>query len=65
MHNGIECVNLVKEYLNESEVITPLILVLKQILKVWKFNDPYYGGLSSYGLFLMIIAYLQKENTPN
>ena len=28
-HNGLECVRLVKEFLNENELIEPLILVLK------------------------------------
>lgn len=57
-HNGILCVNLVKQYLRENTVIEPLILVLKQMLKVWGFNEPYNGGLSSYALFLMIVSFL-------
>jgi DNA polymerase sigma len=57
-HNGILCVNLVKQFLKENQVIEPLILVLKQILKVWGFNEPYNGGLSSYALFLMIVSFL-------
>lgn len=57
-HNGILCVNLVKEYLRANQVIEPLILVLKQMLKVWGFNEPYNGGLSSYALFLMIVSFL-------
>jgi len=57
-HNGILCVNLVKQYLSENHVIEPLILVLKQMLKVWGFNEPYNGGLSSYALFLMIVSFL-------
>lgn len=28
-HNGIRCVDLVKEYLSESQLIQPIILVLK------------------------------------
>jgi len=28
-HNGLSCVNLVKDYLSENSVIEPLILVLK------------------------------------
>jgi len=54
----MECVKLVQEYLAENQVIEPLILVLKQMLKVWGYNDPYTGGLSSYALFLMIVSYL-------
>jgi hypothetical protein len=58
MHNGLECVQLVKTYLDENKLIEPLILVLKQMLKVWGFNDPYTGGLSSYALFLLIVSFL-------
>lgn len=63
-HNGLECVQLVRNYLSENTVIEPLILVLKQMLKVWGFNDPYHGGLSSYALFLMIVSFLQVKNKP-
>ena len=52
---------LVKSYLAESQLIEPLILVLKQMLKVWGFNDAYTGGLSSYALFLMIVSFLQEK----
>jgi len=58
-HNGLECVRLVKEFLSENEIIEPIILVMKQFLKVCQFNDPYFGGLSSYALFLMIVSFLQ------
>jgi DNA polymerase sigma len=60
-HNGLQCVSLVKEYLAENQLIEPLILVLKQMLKVWGFNDPYTGGLSSYALFLLIVSFLQAK----
>lgn len=53
-----------KEFLAENEVIEPLILVLKQYLKVTQYNDPYYGGISSYAIFLMIVSYLQSHQVP-
>ena len=53
-----------KSYLSESQLIEPLILVLKQMLKVWGFNDAYTGGLSSYALFLMIVSFLQEKRKP-
>ena len=37
---------------------------MKQMLKVWGFNDPYHGGLSSYALFLMIVSFLQEKKKP-
>lgn len=43
-------------------------MVLKHILKVYNVNDPYTGGLSSYALILMIVAYIQyselMKNSP-
>lgn len=59
-HNGLECVRLVQDFLAENEVIEPLIIVLKQFLKVSNLNNPYFGGLSSYALFLMITTFLQS-----
>jgi DNA polymerase sigma len=58
-HNGLKCVELVKEYILDCWFIEPIILVLKQMLKVNSLNDPYKGGLSSYGLLLMIVAFIQ------
>ena len=60
-HNGLECVSIVQEYLAENEIIEPLILVLKQLLKASSLNNPYFGGLSSYALFLLIVSYLQSH----
>ena len=57
-HNGLECVNIVKQYLQENELIEPLILVVKHMLKVWGYNNPYTGGLGSYAMFLMIVSFL-------
>lgn len=65
IHNGVKCVNLVKEYLLDCWFIEPLILVLKQMLKVNSLNDPYKGGLSSYGLLLMIVAFIQYRKFNN
>ncbi len=64
MHGGLECVGLVQHFLKEYEIIEPLILVLKQFLKVQNFNDPYTGGLSSYAVFLMIMSFIQGNNYP-
>ena len=60
-HNGLPCVDLVQQYLSETSMIEPIILVLKQMLKVWGFNDAYTGGLSSYAMFLMIVSFLQEK----
>ncbi len=40
-HYGIKCVSLVLDYKNEYEVLLPIVLALKNILKQAKLNDPY------------------------
>ena len=37
----------------------PLILILKQFLIQRNLNQTFTGGLSSYGLILMLISFLQ------
>lgn len=65
-HFGLKCVDLVRLYLKEYEVLQPLTITLKNILKSADLNDPYKGGLSSYGLILLIISFLQnKKNEKN
>jgi non-canonical poly(A) RNA polymerase PAPD5/7 len=54
-------VTLVNEYLNEYKVVKPIILALKTLLKNGNLNDPYKGGLSSYGLILMVVSFIQSE----
>lgn len=64
-HNGLNCVDLVKEYLAEYEgLLKPIVFVVKHLLYLAGLNDPYQGGLSSYGLILMIVALLQVSPQP-
>lgn len=37
------------------------MLVLKKFIYETKLFSPYCGGLSSYGLFLMSVAFIQQE----
>ena len=60
-HYGIKCVELVKSYIKEYEVLKPLTVALKTILKNANLNNPYTGGLTSYGLILMIVSYIQNK----
>ena len=63
-HNGLKCVNLVKSYLEEYSVLKPITIALKAILQSANLHNPNKGGLSSYGLILMVVSYIQsqKEN---
>lgn len=58
-HFGLKCVELVCSFIKEYEALEPLIFSLKNILKNANLNDPYTGGLSSYGLILMVVSFLQ------
>ena len=60
-HFGLKCVELVKSFISKYESLKPLVLALKNILKKANLNDPYKGGMSSYGLILMIVSFLQKQ----
>lgn len=60
-HNGIKCVELVNRYLDKYEALKYLVLPLKQLLFLGDLNDPYKGGLTSYGLILMIVSFIQEQ----
>ena len=60
-HHGQQCANYIigKSYEYQSLVI--MTLALKTIFYEAKLNDPYTGGLSSYGIILLIIYFLDNE----
>jgi DNA polymerase sigma len=60
-HNGKKCVNLVKSYLEEYKVLKPITIALKAILQSANLHNPVKGGLSSYGLILMVVSYIQSQ----
>lgn len=39
--------------------LKPLVLVIKQILYINQLHDTYTGGLGSYSVLLMVVAFLQ------
>ena len=64
-HNGLKCVELVKSYIKEYEVLKPLTIALKTILKNANLNNSETGGLTSYGLILMVVSYIQSKRDGN
>ena len=60
-HQGPKCVGYIKEKLEYYEHLRSLILVLKKIFYIAKLNIPHEGGLSSYGIILLIIYFLEKK----
>lgn len=60
-HHGQDANRMVAQTLEELPLIRPLMLVLKQFLLHRGLLTAYTGGLSSYGLFLMLARYLQEQ----
>ena len=60
-HYGVQCVNYIKKMMNEYEILTPMTLAVKNILFKASLNDPYKGGLSSYGVILLILNFINIE----
>ena len=60
-HFGLKTVELIKSYLNTYSVLKPIILALKTLLNNGNLNNPYTGGLSSYGLVLMVVSFIQSK----
>lgn len=60
-HNGIASAALISTLSNHFYGLRELAFVLKYFLVKRGLNDPYVGGLSSYGLLLMIIFILQEQ----
>lgn len=59
-HQGTNCVSLVQALLKKYPVLSKMVFFFKQILFLAKLNDPYFGGLSSYGLTLLLVFWLQQ-----
>jgi len=60
-HNELSCVNMIKEYIALYPPLRPMTLVIKDILNSNNLNNTYLGGLSSYGILLMVVYLLQTK----
>jgi len=60
-HHGLAANQMIIDVMKELPMAQPLVLVLKQFLKDRSLLTAYTGGLSSYGLFLMVTRYLQEH----
>lgn len=58
---GVKAAEYIENVKQEYPVLEPLVLILKQFLSQRKLNLTYNGGLSSYGLILMIQHFLQTN----
>ena len=69
-HLGIQSCELVQRYLADFPNLKEVAILLKKFMALLELNCPYLGGLSSYSLVLLIIAYInyfdlrRVESTP-
>lgn len=56
---GVKAAKYIVEMKEKYPVLEPLVLILKQFLMQRQLNQVFTGGLSSYGLILMLISFLQ------
>jgi non-canonical poly(A) RNA polymerase PAPD5/7 len=63
-HSGLKCLGIVNRLLSQYSTIRPVFLILKYLLYLCNFKEPYNGGLGSYSLFLMVSSFLQKRVEP-
>ncbi|KAI1712764.1 nucleotidyltransferase domain-containing protein [Ditylenchus destructor] len=64
-HNLSRCaswINRQKDFLPELE---PIVLILKQFLVQYGYNEPWNGGLPSYALVLMVVHIITQYPPPN
>lgn len=57
----IECAKNVNKTILILNSYKPIILVVKQFLRTWKFNEPYSGGIGGYGTATLVIYYLRMN----
>mmetsp|Transcript_41509 Transcript_41509/g.66695 ORF Transcript_41509/g.66695 Transcript_41509/m.66695 type:complete len:1210 (-) Transcript_41509:407-4036(-) len=60
-HNGLATNKLVNSFCQKYPVLPPLLLVLKQFLNQRGLGTGYTGGLSSYGLLLLVVCFLRHS----
>lgn len=63
-HRGLSTCAFVKGLVAEFPALQALAVVLKQFLVMKGLNSPYSGGLSSYGLVLLLTSDMQKGRLP-
>lgn len=59
-HSGIDTIYHIQELVLHRKDLRPIVMIIKKIFDETFLSMPYYGGLSSYSLVLMVSAYLKR-----
>ena len=62
VQGGLHAAKLMKSEVEATPAVRPILLILKQLLKEKDLNEVYRGGVSSYGLFHMVLCYFSTVN---
>ncbi|KJE94077.1 hypothetical protein, variant [Capsaspora owczarzaki ATCC 30864] len=63
-HSGILARDFVRSQISAYPMLAPLVMVLKQYLHSKGLNEAYSGGLTSYGIVLLV-TFLLQTNPPS
>ncbi|EKX35564.1 hypothetical protein GUITHDRAFT_118270 [Guillardia theta CCMP2712] len=61
-HRGLPAVRLVQSLVQDFPALKHLFFVVKSLLSDKGLDNPYTGGLTSFGLVLLVTRYLQHSN---
>lgn len=64
-HSGLASTELTIFLMKYLKPLPPLLILFKEYLRSKDLNDAYRGGLSSYGVFLLVILPMIKKVTAN
>ena len=56
--------DIIKKYLNYYPTAKPLYLLFRGLVHRAKLDNPSTGGINTFALFLMVIAFIQKMEVP-
>lgn len=63
-HTGVRAARAVRDLAQKYPLLRPLVLTLKQLFAVRGVYGARHGGLSSYALMLLVLAFLQQRAPP-
>jgi len=59
-HTGIDTIYHIQSLVKARSDMRPIVMIIKKIFDETFLSMPYYGGISSYSLVLMVSAYLKR-----
>ena len=60
-NNFDKTINFIKQSIFDFPYVKDIVLLMKRYFKIIKLNKSYLGGLSSYSIFLMALAFLKSK----